>query len=61
MVQFSVTNFYFVKPGLIPREARLINLSGGAECPSGAKPRQFERKRYIYIYIYIVEDVRNVA
>ena len=40
---------------LIPREARLINLSGGAEGPSRAKPRQFERK--IYLYIYIVEGV----
>ena len=36
---------------IIPREARLINLSGRAEGPSEAKPRQFERKkkkRYIY-------------
>ena len=32
---------------LIPREARLINLSGGAEGPSRAKPRQFERKIYL--------------
>ena len=56
---------------LIPREARaegpsvarLINLSGRAEGPSGAKPREFERKIYLYIciYVYIVEGVRNVA
>ena len=43
---------------VIPRVARLINLSGRAEGPSGAKPREFERKNknkkhYIYIYIYI--------
>ena len=45
---------------LVPREARaegpsvarLINLSGRAG-PSGAKPREFERKIYLYIYIYI--------
>ena len=55
---------------LIPREARaegpsvarLINLSGRAG-PSGAKPREFERKIYLYIYIcmfvYLVEGVRN--
>ena len=43
-------------PILIPREARaegpsvarLINLSGRAG-PSGAKPREFERKIYLYI------------
>ena len=34
-----------------PSVARLINLSGGAEGPSGAKPRQFERKIYLYIDI----------
>ena len=28
---------------------RLINFSGGAEGPSGAKPRQFERKVYLYL------------
>ena len=33
---------------IIPREARLINLSGRAEGPSGAKPRQFERKICIH-------------
>ena len=59
---------------LIPREARaegpsvarLKNLSGQAR-PSGAKPREFERKIYLYtcmyvcLYIYLVEGVRNVA
>ena len=43
---------------IIPREARaegpsvarLINLSSRAG-PSGAKPREFERKIYLYIYI----------
>ena len=46
---------------IIPREAsaegpsvaRLINLSGRAEGPSGAKPRQFAWKIYLYIYIYV--------
>ena len=46
--------------GFIPREARaegpsvarLINLSGRAG-PSGAKPREFERKIYLYIYMCI--------
>ena len=46
--------------GIFPREARaegpsvarLINLSGRAG-PSGAKPREIERKIYLYIYIYI--------
>ena len=44
-----------LKSGLLffPREARLINLSDRAEGPSGAKPRQFERKIYLYIDIYI--------
>ena len=45
---------------IIPREARaegpsvarLINLSGRAG-PSGAKPREFERKIYLYIYMCI--------
>ena len=47
---------------LIPREARLINLSGRAG-PSGAKPREFKRKIYLYIcvYVYIFEGVRTVA
>ena len=40
------------KQFLIPREARLINLSGRAG-PSGAKPREFERKIYLYIYMYV--------
>ena len=46
-----------------PSVARLINLSGRAEGPSGAKPRQFERKIYLLVkYIYLfVENVRNVA
>ena len=35
-----------------PSVARLINLSGRAG-PSGAKPREFERKIYLYIYIYV--------
>ena len=45
-----------------PREARLINLSGRPG-PSGAKPREFERKIYLYIcvYVYIFEGVRTVA
>ena len=38
-------------PLVIPREARLINLSGRAS-PSGAKPREFERKIYLYIYMF---------
>ena len=38
---------------IIPRKARLINLSGRAEGPSGAEPREFERKIYLYIYICI--------
>ena len=33
-----------------PSVARLINLSGRAG-PGGAKPREFERKIYLYIYI----------
>ena len=37
---------------LIPREARLINLSGRAG-PSGAKPREFERKIYLYISLKV--------
>ena len=41
-----------------PSVARLLNLSGRAG-PSRAKPREFERK--IYLYIYFVEDVRTVA
>ena len=49
---------------IIPREARLINLSGRAG-PSGVKPREFERKIYLYIYIcmfkYIFEGVRTVT
>ena len=51
---------------LVPREARLINLLGRAG-PSGAKPREFERKIYLYIcmyvcmFIYFVEGVRTVA
>ena len=36
----------------IPREARLINLSGRAG-PSGAKPREFERKKYLYISLKV--------
>ena len=45
---------------MIPREARLINLSGRAG-PSGAKPREFERKICLYIcmFVYLVEGVRN--
>ena len=45
-----------------PSVARLINLLGRAG-PSGAKPREFERKIYLYIclYVYLVEGVRNVA
>ena len=45
---------------------RLINLSGRAGL-SGAKPREFERKIYLYIcmyvclYIYFVEGVRTGA
>ena len=35
-----------------PSVARLINLSGRAG-PSGAKPREFERKIYLYIYMCI--------
>ena len=55
-VQLLVNSKFF------PREARLINLLGRAG-PSGAKPREFERKIYLYIclYIYLVEGVRNVA
>ena len=47
---------------IIPREARLINLSGRAG-PSGAKPREFERKIYLYmsIYVYIFEGVRTMT
>ena len=55
---------------MIPREARaegpsvarLINLSGRAG-PSGAKPREFERKIYLYmlIYVYIFEGVRTMT
>ena len=41
-----------------PSIARLINLSGRAGL-SGAKPREFERK--IYLYIYFVKDVHTVA
>ena len=43
-----------------PSVARLINLSGRAG-PSGAKPREFERKIYLYIcmFVYLVEGVRN--
>ena len=45
---------------MIPREAsakgpsvtRLINLSGRTG-PSGVKPREFERKIYLYICLYI--------
>ena len=33
---------------LIPREARVINLTGRAG-PSGAKPREFERKIYLFL------------
>ena len=54
----------FYSTALIPREARLINLSGRAG-PSGAKPREFERKIYLYIYIcvyvYIFEGVRTMT
>ena len=39
-----------------PSVARLINLSGRAG-PSGAKPREFERKIYLYIYIFSVFTV----
>ena len=56
----NVKPFFMQMFRLIPREARaegpsvarLINLSGQAG-PSGAKPREFERKIYLYIYIYI--------
>ena len=41
-----------------PSVARLINLSGRAG-PSGAKPREFERK--IYLYVYIFEGVRTMT
>ena len=37
---------------VIPREARLINLSGRAG-PSRAKPREFERKIYLYISLKV--------
>ena len=37
---------------LIPREARLINLLGRAG-PSGARPREFERKTYLYISLKV--------
>ena len=47
---------------IVPCEARLINLSGRAGL-SGAKPREFKRKIYLYIcvYVYIFEGVRTVA
>ena len=47
---------------IVPREARLINLSGRAG-PSGAKPREFKQKIYLYIcvYVYIFEGVHTVA
>ena len=48
------------KSTIIPREARLINLSGRA-----GKLREFERKIYLYIYIcvyvYIFEGVRTMT
>ena len=52
----------WVSKTIIPREARLINLSGRAG-PSGAKPRKFERKIYLYmsIYVYIFEGVRTMT
>ena len=37
---------------MIPREARLINLSGRVG-PSAAKPREFERKMYLYISLKV--------
>ena len=37
---------------IIPRKARLINLSGRAG-PRGAKPREFERKIYLYISLKV--------
>ena len=45
-----------------PSVARLINLSGRAG-PSGTKPREFERKIYLYmsIYVYIFEGVRTMT
>ena len=57
---------YDFPDAVIPREARaegpsvarLINLSGRAG-PSGAKPREFERKIYLYIYICFFEGVRT--
>ena len=53
---------------IVPREARaegpsvvrLINLSGRAG-PSGAKPREFEGKIYLYIYVYIFEGLRTMT
>ena len=33
---------------VIPRETRLINLSGRSESPHSFKPREFERKIYLY-------------
>ena len=36
----------------LPRAARLINLSGRAG-PSGAKPRELERKIYLYISLKV--------
>ena len=50
--------FFTFMRNLIPREARVINLSGRAG-PSGAKPREFERK--IYLYVYIFEGVRTMT
>ena len=51
---FSVAFFRLLSSWLyiVPREARLINLSGRAG-PSGAKPRDFERKIYLYICMYV--------
>ena len=63
---YDVSNIFIPREARAegPSVARLINLSGRAG-PSGAKPREFERKIYLYIYIYIcmfiylVEGVRN--
>ena len=63
---FTITSKY-LEQLIIPCEARaeglsvarLINLSGRAG-PSGAKPREFERKIHLYIYVYIFEGVRTM-
>ena len=48
----KVSIYEFFRSDVVPRQARLINLSARAG-PSGAKPREFERKIYLYICIYI--------